>query len=119
VHTWDVAVALEPAARVAGDAVALLVDQLPEMVARVGKPSAQPATLLVSTTDPERRFTLATGGVRLEPRTDPATDGSLHLPAEALLRLVYGRLDPAHTPPLRLDSPTVTLDDLRSVFPGF
>jgi uncharacterized protein (TIGR03083 family) len=119
VHTWDVAVALEPAARVAGDAVALLVDQLPEMAVRVGKPSAQPATLSVSTTDPERRFTLATGDVRLEPRTDPATDGSLYLPAEALLRLVYGRLDPAHTPPLRFDSPTVTLDDLRSVFPGF
>ena len=39
------------------------------------------------------------------------------LPAEALLRLVYGRLDPAHTPPLRLDSPTVTLDDLRGVIP--
>jgi hypothetical protein len=30
-----------------------------------------------------------------------------------------GRLDPAPTPPLQLSSPTVPLDDLRSVFPGF
>jgi uncharacterized protein (TIGR03083 family) len=119
VHTWDVAVALDPTAVLAADAATLLVDYLPEMASRVGKPAAQPATLSVSTTHPERRFTLSTGGVRLEPRTDPATGGSLHLPAEALFRLVYGRLDPAHTPPLRLDSPTVTLDDLRSVFPGF
>jgi uncharacterized protein (TIGR03083 family) len=119
VHTWDVAVALDPEALLAADAAALLVDYLPEMAARVGKPAAQPATLSVSTTHPERRFTLSTGGVRLEPRTDAVTGGSLRLPAEALFRLVYGRLDPIHTPPLQLDSPTVTLDDLRSVFPGF
>jgi uncharacterized protein (TIGR03083 family) len=119
VHTWDVAVALDPTAVLAADAAALLVDYLPEMAARVGKPAAQPATLSVSTTDPKRHFTLSTGGVGLEARTDPAWGGSLRLPAEALLRLVYGRLDPAHTPALQLSSPTVTLDDLRSVFPGF
>jgi uncharacterized protein (TIGR03083 family) len=119
VHTWDVAVALDPAAVLALDAAALLVDYLPEMAARVGKPAARPATLAVSTSRPERRFTLSAGGVRLEPRTDPVAGDSLRLPAEALVRLVYGRLDPAHTPPLQLDSPTVTLDDLRSVFPGF
>jgi len=85
----------------------------------VGKPAAQPATLSVSTSNPERRFVLVADGVRLEPWAEQETTGSLQLPAEALFRLVYGRLDPAHTPPLRLDSPTVTLDDLRAVFPGF
>jgi uncharacterized protein (TIGR03083 family) len=119
IHTWDVAVALDASAVLAPDAAALLVDYLPEMAARVGKPAARPATLAVSTTDPERHFTLATGGVHLEPRTEQVTSGFLRLPAEALFRLVYGRLDPAHTPALLLSSPAVTLDDLRSVFPGF
>jgi hypothetical protein len=43
----------------------------------------------------------------------------LRPPAEALFRLVYGRLDPAHTPPLQLDAPGVAPDDLRAVLPGF
>jgi hypothetical protein len=38
------------------------------------------------------------------------------LPAEALIRLVYGRLDPDHTPAVKGD-PDV-LDRLRRVFPG-
>jgi hypothetical protein len=33
------------------------------------------------------------------------------------VRLVYGRLDPAHTPPVELTGP-VTTDDLRRLFPG-
>jgi hypothetical protein len=42
---------------------------------------------------------------------------ALRLPAEAVVRLVYGRLDPAHTPPV--GSQEVDLDDLRPIFPGF
>jgi hypothetical protein len=38
------------------------------------------------------------------------------LPAEAFCRLVYGRLDPDHTPPFSGDA--ALLDALRSVFPG-
>jgi hypothetical protein len=41
----------------------------------------------------------------------------LRLPAEALVRLVYGRLGPEHTPPA--ESEHVELDTLRRVFPGF
>ena len=40
----------------------------------------------------------------------------LRLPAEALIRLVYGRLDPAHTPPV--ETRGVDLDELRPIFPG-
>jgi hypothetical protein len=50
----------------------------------------------------------------LEPGGDPPAP-DLELPAEAFVRLVYGRLDPAHTPPV---SGTADLDELRSVFPG-
>lgn len=38
------------------------------------------------------------------------------MPAEAFIRLVYGRLDPAHTPPS--DGDTAHLDELRRAFPG-
>jgi hypothetical protein len=38
------------------------------------------------------------------------------MPAECFIRLVYGRLDPQHTPPLQADA--ATLDELRAVFPG-
>jgi hypothetical protein len=41
----------------------------------------------------------------------------LRLPAEAVLRLVYGRLDREHTPPA--DGSAVDLDQLRATFPGF
>jgi len=41
----------------------------------------------------------------------------LRLPAEALVRLVYGRLDPAHTP--ALEARGVDVDELRRIFPGF
>jgi uncharacterized protein (TIGR03083 family) len=41
VHTWDVAVAIDPAAVVAPDAVALLAESLPALASRVGKPAGE------------------------------------------------------------------------------
>ena len=41
----------------------------------------------------------------------------LSLPAEAFIRLVYGRLDPDHTP-ASVDARGVDLDLLRRTFPG-
>jgi len=119
VHSWDIAVALDPAATVAPDSVAQLVDFLPEMAPRVGRPLPRPAVLEVTTSAPERRFALIADGVRLEPWSGQPAEGSLLLPAEALFRLIYGRLDEAHRPPLTLSAPAVTLEDLRAIFPGF
>jgi uncharacterized protein (TIGR03083 family) len=119
VHTWDVAVALDPAATVAADAVSLLIHGLGPLIARAGQPAASPQAIRVTTSSPERAFVLETGDpVRLEPAD--GTDGAgprLRLPAEALIRLVYGRLDAAHTPAVEADG--VDLDDLRRMFPGF
>ena len=50
--------------------------------------------------------------VPAEPRGTP----DLVLPAEALVRLVYGRLDPAHTPGSITGS--ARLAALRAAFPG-
>jgi uncharacterized protein (TIGR03083 family) len=131
IHTWDVAVALDPAATVAPDAVALLVDALGQLVTRSGKPDGRQLRLLVSATSPQRHFILEAGEtVTLAPAEGaealpelrlPAAGAQplpeLRLPAEALVRLVYGRLDPAHTP--AVEARGVDLDELRRIFPGF
>jgi uncharacterized protein (TIGR03083 family) len=119
-HTWDIAVALDPGAAVAPDAVSLLVDSAADSTARLGKPQGKALRVCIETTDPERSFLLvvAGDGVSVGEPPEQGDDGRLRLPAEAFLRLVFGRLDPAHTPPVELDAPGVTLDDLRAVFPG-
>ena len=119
VHTWDVAASLDPTATVSPDAVALLIDTLPEMARRVGRPQGTPIRIRVVTSDPGRDLTLVVGDdVRIEPSDGATADGVLRLPAEALVRLVYGRLDDKHTPTIELDAAGLTLDRLRSVFPG-
>jgi len=118
VHNWDVAVALDPAATVASDAVSLLVDALGPIAARSGKPSDRPLAVRVTTTDPVREFLIESGDtVRLEPADADSSLPHLRLSAEALVRLVYGRLDPAHSPPVGASE--VDLDELRRMFPGF
>lgn len=118
VHTWDIAVALDPAATLAPDAVDLLIDTLGQLVARAGKPGGAQRRLHVSTSSPVRHFTLETGeAVTLAASGYSEGLPELALPAEAFIRLVYGRLDPAHTPPV--ETRRADLDELRQVFPGF
>ena len=120
IHSWDVAVALDPAARVAPEAVGLIVDTLGPLAARSGKPDGTKLRLHVSANDPQRDFTLESGQtVTLAPSVagEDAELPELRLPAEALVRLVYGRLDPAHTPPA--EARGVDLGELRRLFPGF
>ena len=120
VHSWDIAVAFNPAASVAPDAVALLIDSVAALVARGGKPQGSNFDLHVHTTAPERDFMLSVHATaELRAFTGEPSSGSLDLPAEALVRLVYGRLDEAHTPALNLVADEITLDDVRRVFPGF
>lgn len=122
IHAWDVLVALDPAATVSADAVALLIDTLDQLAARSGKPDGQQRKVRVSTTGPERQFILETGeAVTLTRADDEGTPelglSELRLPAEAFVRLLYGRMDEAHTPPA--ESAGVELDELRALFPGF
>ena len=68
------------------------------------------------TSDPERQFVLETGdAVSLTEGGDDAPT-ELRLPAEALVRLIYGRLDAAHTP---VAADSAELAELRVLFPGF
>ena len=118
VHTWDVAAALDPDATVSDDAVTLLLDRLPALAERTGKAPTKPIRIEIVTHSPERKFLLVAehDGIRLEPDSIGAP-ARLELPAEAFLRLIYGRLDAKHPPPVGEDG--VNLDQLRDVFPGY
>jgi uncharacterized protein (TIGR03083 family) len=123
VHTWDVAVTLDPSARVLPDAVELIIDGLPGRIGWFGKPQGRHWAVTVETTDPARTFTLASAdAVTLAPAGDTANaapDGTLRLPAEAFLRLTFGRLDEANADGADVSGASVTLDELRATFPGF
>jgi uncharacterized protein (TIGR03083 family) len=129
VHTWDVAVALDPAARLASDGVELLAGNL-GLGQRLGKPQGEHLRVAVHTTYPQRDLSLSVGeAVGLAEGTDQPADagqaaspgqpayGELRLPCEAFIRLMYGRLDPGHTP-ADVTADGVSLDTLRAVFPG-
>ena len=124
-HSWDVAVILDQDATVDSGSVALLVDRVPFVAQWAGKASGEPFGAGLQTTGPEREFRLdVTDSVSLAevpPGEGGAADGvaAFQMPAEALLRLVYGRLDPAHTPPVTVLAGDLDLDRLRQIFPGF
>lgn len=120
-HTWDVVVPFDLEAGLEPDATALLLEELPWLIHRAGKPVPIPLHTEVVTRDPDRAYTLDVDedGPRLV-AVDPDTavgDSALRLPAEAFVRLVYGRLDAEHTPDYEPDG--IDLDTLRRVFPGF
>jgi uncharacterized protein (TIGR03083 family) len=122
-HTWDVAVQYDQAAAVSPDATALLVDNVSQFLApRLGKPLAEPFAVRITTSDPARDYLLTSNDAVA--MTDWPGEGAdadiphLTMPAEAMVRLAYGRLDQAHTPS-SVTGDTAALDKLRAIFPGF
>jgi uncharacterized protein (TIGR03083 family) len=132
-HSWDVAVMADPAAVVSPDAVSLLIDSVPDFLApRLGKPQEQPLRARIRTSQPDRDYLLTAGesvsmtdwpgdagsdagGGQAAPGMDAVAE--IVMPAEALLRLAYGRLDPDHTP-AGVSASTGDLERLRAIFPG-
>jgi uncharacterized protein (TIGR03083 family) len=119
-HTWDIAVALDPNATLPADAIPFVVDNL-ELIARfTARPTGAERTIRVATAGPDRRFTvdLVADSASFAALTANASDDNVDiaLAAEELIRLVYGRLDPAHTWTVAGDPNA--LDELRRVFPG-
>jgi uncharacterized protein (TIGR03083 family) len=121
VHTWDVAVTFDPTVAIANDAVELLVDGLAELASRSGRPLAEPLEATVITVGPRRLFRLQTSeAVLLEPtETESGTGRSIELPAEAFLRLLYGRLGDDHPAGGTVHADGITLSELTNMFPGF
>jgi uncharacterized protein (TIGR03083 family) len=120
VHTWDVAVTGDPSATVAPDAVDLLIDNVPGFLApRLGRAPDVPFRARIRTSAPDRDYLLtAADPVSMTDWAGEGTDTEISMPSEALLRLAYGRLDPAHTPAGVVADPAY-LDRLRTMFPGF
>lgn len=115
-HVWDVEVVDDPSATLPRQAAEQVVDNLGLIARFTGRPTGDSATITVATTEPARVFTVALepGSVTFGPGSD-ADPVTLTLPAEAFVRLVYGRLDPEHTPP---GEHGAALGVLRQVFPG-
>ncbi|MFI2041035.1 maleylpyruvate isomerase family mycothiol-dependent enzyme [Streptomyces bottropensis] len=122
-HTWDVEVAFDHAVPLLPAVTELLLDQAGAFLNFLGKAEAldaRPVRMTVHTTAPQRTFGLEVGdAVTLTDQPD-RPDVVLNTPAEWWLRLTTGRHAPEHTPSqVSLTSDSLTLDDLRRVFPGF
>jgi uncharacterized protein (TIGR03083 family) len=120
-HTWDVAVALDPEAKLSEGASALLIDNLEQRAERAGKAVGGPMQVEIRTSAPERTFTLSVGdSVALVPGAPKGGEDTARLviPAEAFVRLFAGRMDPDHTP-AEVKTEGVSLDSIRAVCPGF
>jgi uncharacterized protein (TIGR03083 family) len=114
-HTWDIDVAFDPAAVVPARVAGLVADNLRLVARYAAKPDGAPRSVRVRTGDPARDLVVEVG-----PETCDMTSGfegapDLELPTESFVRLVYGRLDPAHTP---VGVGGDVLDGLRRVFRG-
>ncbi|HVA53257.1 MAG TPA: maleylpyruvate isomerase family mycothiol-dependent enzyme [Acidimicrobiales bacterium] len=116
-HTWDVEVPFYPRATLPNDAANAILDSIQFIVARTAKPTGETKHVTVRTIDPVRDFSLVldVDSVDLvEAQREGAVD--LEISAEALVRLIYGRLDEEHSPTsVSVDA----VDYLRRVFPGF
>ncbi|MGA3221606.1 MAG: hypothetical protein ABSE77_21485 [Acidimicrobiales bacterium] len=115
-HTWDIEVTLDPGAAVAPGSARLVIDNLQMITRFTAKPTGTEHTITVRTSKPQRGFMIVLGAdaVSLEP-AEPVDEPDLEIPAEAFIRLVYGRLDPGHTP---TTGGPADLGELRKVFPG-
>jgi hypothetical protein len=123
-HSWDVLVMFDDDAALPEAGVPGLLDVLPLTLRWATEPHDDVLRVRVRTTEPERDYLLELepGSTRLtsvDDTTDTSgADSELMLPAEALLRLAYGRLDPRHTPPYKATDDTL-LERLRAIFRGF
>jgi uncharacterized protein (TIGR03083 family) len=116
-HTWDIEVTSNSNAVLAPDAVETVLTSLGLIARFAARPTDAQREIVVTTSDPTRVFTFA-----LSPDAVSMSEGGeaaaadVRLPAEAFIRLVYGRLDRDHTPSGVAEGED--LDELRKVFPG-
>jgi uncharacterized protein (TIGR03083 family) len=116
-HTWDIEVALTPGAKLLPAALPEVVDNLDVIARFTAQPTGSDRTIHIRTSGPERRFRIELRPDAVELARDTAgAPVDLELPAEAFVRLVYGRLDPERAP--SNGDGAALLDELRRVYPG-
>ena len=125
-HAWDVRVAFDDTASLPAEEAGVLFEQyagpLGFMVGFLGKPAAldgATVTLGVDVVDPDGTLgVVLSDSVAITGRPD-SVDATFAGPTESFVRLLVGRLDADHTPAgVTVSGNGVTLDQLRSVFPG-
>ena len=120
-HGWDVVVTFDPAAAVARDAAVLLIDSFGPMLRFAGKADQVDGavTVAVRATVPDRDFGLVIDDVVELTDLPSAAEAKIVAPTEYLVRLFSGRHGAEHTPESVRVTGSLTLDDLRRVFPGY
>jgi uncharacterized protein (TIGR03083 family) len=120
-HTWDVDVAFDPAARLDQYLVPFILQVLPRFAGFYAKGKDKTGTVTFRTCEPEGLYTLELreDGAAFHPGGAVSVGTRVTLPAEALIRLTAGRLRPDHTPTDVIAEGDLSLDDLRHVFPGY
>lgn len=117
-HAWDVRVGVDPHATVDTESAQLLVELFGGPLAFLLGFSTKPDEL-----EQEVRLDIPGGALEI---TDAVTvsgpidhaTATFDGPAEAVVRLLSGRLRPEHSADVRVTG-NVTLDELRKVFPGY
>jgi uncharacterized protein (TIGR03083 family) len=120
-HSWDVAVTFDPAAAVARDAAVLLLDTLGPLLRFAGKADQVDGavTVAVRATVPDRDLGLVIDDVVELTDLPGSAEAKIIAPTEYLVRLFSGRHAAEHTPDSVKVTGSLTLDDLRRVFPGY
>jgi uncharacterized protein (TIGR03083 family) len=118
VHTWDIEVSFDADATLSSGASGLILDRIGFLLEHTARAPGDGREITIHTIDPDRSFTLRLTDDSAELVEEPH-DGraDLEIPAEALVRLFYGRLDEAHTPDSLHGDEVVAY--LRGVFRGF
>lgn len=117
-HSWDVRVAVDPHAGVDAGSAAVIVDLLAGPVGFMLSFLAKPAELAdpVSVAIPGAGLVIDDAVTVVDHLESPSA--TFNGPAEAFVRLVSGRLKAPYDKDVTVEG-SVTLDDLRRVFPGF
>jgi len=117
-HSWDVRVAFDPHAEVDADSAAVVVDLLAGPVGFMLSFLAKPAELAapVSVAIPGAGLVIDDAVAVVDHLESPSA--TFNGPPEAFVRLISGRLKAPYDNGVTVDG-SITLDDLRRVFPGF
>jgi uncharacterized protein (TIGR03083 family) len=118
-HAWDVRVGVDPAATVEADSAEVLVELFAGPLSFLLGFSAK-----ADQVEQEVRLAALGGGIEITDGVTVTTDAvadptaTFDGPAEAVIRLLTGRLGPAYDAGVSVTG-NVTLDELRQVFPGY
>jgi uncharacterized protein (TIGR03083 family) len=125
-HSWDVRVAFDPDATLGDEEAGVLLEQLRGplgflvgFTARTAVLDGREVNVNVRAADQDEHFGLVLGESAAVADASGDPHAEIVADADAILRLISGRLREQHTPGSVVVTGDVTLDQLRQVFPGF